>query len=197
MTRYSFIARMPDDPGSLDRAAEIVKAYEGNIDRIHYDRRIDPCTVFFELEATDAAYGAITEDLRRIGYLQTTLATPSFLKFTIDLPHRSGALHEFLNYTTHAQANIAFIDFDDAGKHPERVTFSMTLGDAGAADRLLTELRSRYRLEILEYDTTGEGLDDTVFYVRFAQKIRPLVGDAGDAFLLQLLHDINHIVQEL
>ena len=197
MTRYSFIARMPDDPGSLDRAAEIVKAYEGNINRIHYDRRIDPCTVFFELDATESAYAAITTDLRRIGYLQTTLASPSFLKFAVDLPHRPGALHEFLNYTTQAQANIAFIDFDDGGKHPERVTFSMTLDDAGAADRLLTELRSRYRLEILEYDTTGEKLDDTVFYVRFAQKIRPLVGDAGDAFLLQLLQEINHIVQEL
>ncbi|HZD43205.1 MAG TPA: MBL fold metallo-hydrolase, partial [Methanomicrobiales archaeon] len=80
MTRFSFIARMPDDPGALHQAAEIIKKYEGNINRIHYNRRIDPYTVFFELTASDEAYGKMTGDLRRIGYLQTTLATPSFLR---------------------------------------------------------------------------------------------------------------------
>ncbi|HZD42996.1 MAG TPA: MBL fold metallo-hydrolase, partial [Methanomicrobiales archaeon] len=197
MTRFSFIARMPDDPGALHRAAEIIKKYEGNINRIHYNRRIDPYTVFFELTASDEAYGMMTEDLRRIGYLQTTLATPSFLRFNVYLPHQPGALLEFLNFTTSADANIAFIDFDDKGRYPERVTISLTLDESAVADRLLTALKPRYRLEILEYDTTGESLDDTVFYVRFAQKLRPLVGETEDAFLMRLLSDINHIVQEL
>ncbi len=77
------------------------------------------------------------------------------------------------------------------------MTISLTLEESAIADRLLTALKPRYRLEILEYDTTGEKLDDTVFYVRFAQKLRPLVGEAEDAFLMRLLSDINHIVQEL
>jgi glyoxylase-like metal-dependent hydrolase (beta-lactamase superfamily II) len=195
--KFSFIARMPDDPGSLDRAAEIIRRYNGNINRIHYDHRIDPLTVFFELTAPEETYQAITADLERIGYLQTTLATPSFLKFYVYLPHRSGALHEFLNYTTRERANIAFIDFDDKGRNPERVTISLTLEESAVADRLLTALKSRYRLEIVEYDVTGEKLDDTVFYVRFAQKLRPLIGEAEDGFLMRLLSDINHIVQEL
>ncbi len=197
LKRFSCIARMPDDPGALHRAAEIIKKYEGNINRIHYNRRIDPYTVFFELTATDAAYARMTEDLERIGYLQTTLATPSFLRFNVYLPHQPGALLEFLDFTTSADANIAFIDFDDKGRYPERVTISLTLEESAIADRLLTALKPRYRLEILEYDTTGEKLDDTVFYVRFAQKLRPLIGEAEDAFLMRLLSDINHIVQEL
>ncbi|MFA7199749.1 MAG: MBL fold metallo-hydrolase, partial [Methanoculleus sp.] len=51
--------------------------------------------------------------------------------------------------------------------------------------------------DILEYDTTGEELDDTVFYIRFAQAVRGLIGTAEDEFLLSLLQDVNHIVQEL
>ena len=64
-------------------------------------------------------------------------------------------------------------------------------------DALLNQLKSRYRLEILEYDTTGEKLDDTVFYLRLAQKLRSFIGSAEDDFLMRFLHDINHIAQEL
>jgi hypothetical protein len=47
---------MPDTPGSLHRAAEIIKKYEGNINRVQYDRRIDPATVFYEVTASKEAY---------------------------------------------------------------------------------------------------------------------------------------------
>jgi glyoxylase-like metal-dependent hydrolase (beta-lactamase superfamily II) len=61
----------------------------------------------------------------------------------------------------------------------------------------LDQLKSRYRLEILEYDTTGKHLDDTVFYVRYAQEIRELIGESEENFLLSFLADTNHIAQEL
>ncbi len=89
------------------------------------------------------------------------------------------------------------MDFDDKGKHPERLTAGLTLENSSLVDKLLNQLKSRYRLEILEYDTTGKNLDDTVFYVTFAQRLRKIIGEAEDEFLLRLLHDINHIVQEL
>ena len=106
-------------------------------------------------------------------------------------------MFEFLNSTTSAGCNIAFLDFDDRGKFPERLTVSLTIEDSSLVQGLLEELKSRYPLEILEYDTTGKHLDDTVFYIRFAQELAQLIGDTEDQFLLQLLSDINHIVQEL
>ncbi len=197
MGRYSFIAHMPDEPGSLHRAAEIIKKYDGNINRIQFDRRIDPGTVFYEVTASEASYRQITGDLARIGYLQTSLKTLDFLKFCVYLPHRPGALYEFLGYITSAGANIALIDFDDRGRHPDRLTVSLNLEQSREIDRLLDQLKSRYRLEIIEYDTTGKHLDDTVFYVRYAQEVRELIGESEDAFLLSFLADTNHIVQEL
>jgi glyoxylase-like metal-dependent hydrolase (beta-lactamase superfamily II) len=197
MTRVSFVTRMPNKPGALHRAAEIVKRYRGNISRIQYDRRIDPQTVFFEVTCTPGAYENITEELAAIGYLQTSLETLSFLKFHIHLPHRPGALFDFLTYTTSAGANIAYIDFDESGSNPDRVTVSLHVKESAIVDDLLNRLKSKYPIEILEYDTTGDKLDNTVFYVRFAQKIRPIIGDAEDGFILAFLHDINHIAQEL
>ncbi len=112
---------MPDAPGSLHRAAEIIKKYEGNINRIQFDRRIDPATVFYEVTVSEESFRKITNDLSVIGYLQTSLKPLNFLKCCVYLPHRPGALYEFLNFTTSVGANIAFIDFDDKGRHPDRL----------------------------------------------------------------------------
>jgi glyoxylase-like metal-dependent hydrolase (beta-lactamase superfamily II) len=204
MSKFTFVARMPDRPGAMHQAAEIVKRHEGNIDRIHFDRRIDPRTVFFEVTCSDEAYAQINAELAGIGYLQSSLAPLNFLRFHAWVPNRPGSLLEFLDYTTKAGANIAFMDFDDKGhafqddeRSQERLTVSLTLEDNAAVEQLLESLKPRYRLEILEYDTTGKRLDDTVFYIRFAQEIRAIIGGAQDDFLLRLLNDINRIVQEL
>ena len=197
MKQFSFIACMPDRPGALHRAAEIIKRYEGNINRIQYDRRIDRYIVFFEVTAVPEAYDRIRDELEKIGYLQTSLQPVAFLKFHLYLPNCPGALFDFLNYITSSGANITYLDFDERGQHPERLVIGLNIENTSLIDALLNQLKSRYRLEILEYDTTGEKLDDTVFYLRLAQKLRSFIGSAEDEFLMRFLHDINHIAQEL
>jgi hypothetical protein len=63
VSTFSFIARMPDDPGALHPAAEIIKSHGGNIHRVDYDRRIDPHIVFFQVDADEDATERITMDL--------------------------------------------------------------------------------------------------------------------------------------
>ncbi len=188
---------MPNEPGCLHKAAKIIKSHGGNIHRADYDRRIDPHIVFFEVEVRENDYREILQELAEIGYLQTTLSTPKFLKFNVFLDNKPGALFDLLNYITAARANIAFMDFDDKSEQPSLLTLGMTLEQSQLVDSLLHELKARYRIEVLEFDETGMRLDDTVFYLRFAQQIRQIIGDAEEDFLLKLLHDSNHIAQEL
>jgi glyoxylase-like metal-dependent hydrolase (beta-lactamase superfamily II) len=141
--------------------------------------------------------GRITRKLQSLGFLQSSLPAPGFLRFSVYLPHRPGSLREFLDHTTAAGVNIAFADFDDSGDPPHRLTFAMTLEDRAVADRLLDGLKSRYRIEVLESAEGRDSLDDTVFYLRFADALRSLLGGGEEAFLLSLLHEVNHIVQEL
>jgi len=68
---FYFVAHMPDEPGALHRAAEIVTRYQGNVDRIHYDRRIDPYTVFFEIRCDDDAYEQIKKELVSFAILRS------------------------------------------------------------------------------------------------------------------------------
>jgi len=149
------------------------------------------------VDADEDAPEKITKDLQAVGYLQTSLATLRYLKFSVYLPDEPGMLFEFLGHTTGAGANIAFLDFDDRGKHPGRLTVALTLDNDVVAYQLLEELKLRWRLEILEYDSTGKRLDDTVFYIRFAQELRDIIGTEDEEFLFRLLHDSNHIAQEL
>ena len=195
--RFSFITRVPDEPGSLQEAAAVIMEGNGNINRVHYDRRIDPCTVFFEATAEEEMVGRIVAGLRAKGFLQASLPSPGSLRFAVFLPHRPGSLHEFLDHTTAARANIAFADFDDSGDQPDRLVMAMTLEDRSVAERLLVRLKSLYRIEVLESVEGKDTLDDTVFYLRFAEEIRSILGGGEEAFLLRLLHDVNHIVQEL
>jgi glyoxylase-like metal-dependent hydrolase (beta-lactamase superfamily II) len=197
MKKISCIIRVPDEPGSLQRAARIIKKNSGNINRLQFDRRIDPCTVFIEITTYEDMYDLITRDLAETGYLQTSVTPLNYLKFSLSLPHEPGALYDFLNYTTSASANIAFIDFNDKGRHPDLLTVSLNLEQGKSVDQLLDKLKSRYRMEILEYDTTGKHLDDTVFYVRYAQAVREITGESEDGFLLSFLADSNYIAQEL
>ncbi len=197
MPKYSFIARIPDHPGALHPAVDVISRNGGNINRIQFDRQIDPCTVFFEVTATDQAKEEIARGLRELGYLQTTLKPQNFLKVSVHIPHAPGALNDFLRYTTAHRANIARIDFDDRGSTPSILSVSLMIEDQEEVNRLLDELKSRYRMEVIEYDTSGKHLDDTVFYLHFAQSLRDIVGEPGDGFLLSLLGDINHVAQEL
>lgn len=195
--KYHLIARMPNEPGALERAAEIITHQGGNINRIHYDQRIDPHTVFFEVTAPAEKNQQIQHDLLQIGYLQTSVPQVRFLRLHVYLPNRPGALFEFLNLTTAAHANLALLDFDERGPHPDRLTVSMQVEQSSRITDLLETLKSRYRLEVVEYEAGSTELDETVFYLRFAQRLRALIGGGEDAFILRLLHDLNHILQEL
>lgn len=110
------------------------------------------------------------------------LSTCSFREVPCLSPKLPGALFDLLSHITSSKSNITFLDFDDRGRHPERLVVGLHIEDPYMIDALLNQLKSRYRLDILEYDTTGEKLDDTVFYLRLAQKLRSFIGSTEDDF---------------
>jgi len=198
MNRYSFVAHIPDTRLSLQTASQIIFENNGNINRIHYDRQIDPHTAFIEVTCTPEDYSAIREEMTKTGFLRTSIKSLPFLKFKVKIPHVSGSLLEFLKITSGSEAGITSIDFDDTGSMPDMVTVSLILRETERAGELMNTLREAYPIEILEYDITGDSLDRTIFYVRFAQQIRDyLEDDKDEELLMDFLKDINHTVQEL
>ena len=64
---------MPDEPGALHRAAARCHRSAATIDRLQYDRRIDPATVFFDVTADQKSYKNIERELNGTGYLRISL----------------------------------------------------------------------------------------------------------------------------
>ncbi len=195
--RQSFVAKVPDRPGELHRIAAVISAHGGNINRVQFDRRIDPTVLFFEVTTGAGQHTAIRTELAKAGYLLTSLRPRNTLRLRIRIPHKSGALLELLTHTNETGANIDYADFDDRRDHPDLLTMGLTLDGNQPVEDLLERLSCRYPLEVLEYDTAGKNLDDSVFYLRLAHEIREFVGDKEDTFLLSFLGDINHVAQEL
>ncbi|MFA7342287.1 MAG: MBL fold metallo-hydrolase, partial [Candidatus Methanomethylophilaceae archaeon] len=137
------------------------------------------------------------QELEGMGYLRRSLSEPVYLKFEVQLPQAEGALFDFLDGITSTRSNISFLDFDVTGGEPDALRVGIVLDDQCRAEELMDIVKKRYPMSILEYRTTGEGLDDAVFYVRFAQELRSLIPDVDDGFLLRFLSDINHIMQSL
>lgn len=188
---------MPNEPGSLHQAAAVMKRFQGNIERIQYDQRIDPHTVFFEVLIEPEQFQKAMDELAAIGHLRRTLPEPVYLKFEVQIPHQEGALFDFLDSITSTRSNIAFLDFDVTGGEPDTLKVGIVIDDQSRAEELLDIIKGRYPLRITEYRTSGDDLDDTVFYVRFAQDLRALIPEVDDQFLLRFLSDVNHIMQSL
>ncbi|MEI8330618.1 MAG: hypothetical protein WCF90_03035 [Methanomicrobiales archaeon] len=66
---------MPNTYGSLHRAVEKIKYYMGNINRIQFDLRIDPRTVFYEVTVSEKSYNRIVQDFEEIWYLMSSIKT--------------------------------------------------------------------------------------------------------------------------
>lgn len=194
---HSFVARMPNEPGALHKAAAVLKRHNGNIERIQYDTRIDPNTVFFELSADEHDLRNALDELDSMGYLRRTLPVPAYLKFDITLPHVPGALFDFLDMITGTGTNIAYLDYDETIPRGGPLRVAVVIDDGSRARQLLDGLKTRYPLEIIEHSSVNEDLDSTVFYVRFAQEVRSLIPGVDEDFLLGFLHESNHIAQEL
>ena len=64
---------MPGEPGALHRATARCHRYASNINRLQYDRRIDPATVFFDVTADQKSYKNIERELNGTGYLRISL----------------------------------------------------------------------------------------------------------------------------
>jgi len=188
---------MPNEPGSLHQAAAVMKRFQGNIERIQYDQRIDPHTVFFEVLIEPEQFQKAMDELESIGHLRRALPEPVYLKFEVQIPHQEGSLFEFLDSITSTRSNIAFLDFDVTGGEPDTLKVGIVIDDHSRAEQLLDIIKGRYPLRITEYRTSGDDLDDTVFYVRFAQELRTLIPEVDDQFLLRFLSDVNHIMQSL
>ena len=191
-----FVIRIPDT-GSLHEAVRIIADAGITITRCHYTRSIDPRTAFFSVQGRPDGCTRAQEALSRMGYLLTGIRYPRSVRFTVIVPDIPGTLHRILTILDRHQAEISSLAFDNRGKNPDRLAVAVRVRDPGMTEMVLDEIRAEYTLEIDGYDCGEDERDKSLFYLRFAEQVRDILGETADPYLLDLLNQFSHIAQQL
>ena len=191
-----FIIRIPDT-GSLHDAVRIIAEAGITITRCHFNRSIDPKTAFFSVSGTAEGCLRATDMLTRGGYLQTEIRYPTSIRFTVIVPDIPGTLHEILTILDTYKAEISSLSFDNRGQNPDRLWVAIRVRDPCLTERMITDLGGRYTVEIDGYDSGDDETDGSLFYIRYAERVKQILGENSDPYLLNLLNQFSHIAQQL
>lgn len=191
-----FVIRIPDT-GSLHDVAGIIASSGLNITRCQYNRSIDPVTAFFSVSGDDNGYEKAAMALLKDGYLQTSVAYPRSIRFTIIVPQIPGTLNRILKIFNRFQAEVSILSFDNRGRYPDRLQVSLRVRSSSPTDELISAIRSEYQVEVEGYDCGDSCNDDSLFYVRYAARVRDIIGEQEDPYLLELLNHFSYIAQQL
>ena len=193
--KRSFMTTLPDKTGAFLEASRIILSHGGNMQRASYNKAVDAHTLFLDVEAEEAQLNAIEAELTRAGFLQTASYVKIILaEFTVD--DRPGAILPILETLAREQVSISYISsMPPAGGHVA-LRLGLYIGEAGAVDDLLRELATLCSVRILDYDAGEKRLDNTVFYLTFADEMRRLLRMTQEQ-TSEFVYHANLVMQQL
>ena len=191
-----FVIRIPDT-GSLHDAVRLIAEAGVTITRCHFNRSIDPKTAFFSVRGTPEGCLRATGMLNNYGYLQNEIKYPNSIRFTVIVPDIPGTLHTILTILDSYKGEISSLSFDDRGKNPDQLSIATRVRDPCTTERMIADIGKKYSVEIDGYDCSDDETDGSLFYIRYAERIKKILGENCDPFLLDLLNQFSHIAQQL
>lgn len=195
--KKTFVTHMDDHVGAFLQACESISPLGVNITRVSYNKSIDIHMLFIEVEGEEAAIAEATEQLERIGYLQDLYRSSRIVLVEFRLKDEPGTMLPVLQLISRYRFNISYINSQENGSGWQR--FRMGLLASGDEEKLRAFLEEGARLcevQVLQYDRTERNLDNTVFYLSFAEEIAARLG-LDEARKNELIISANLIMQNL
>ncbi|HQB99631.1 MAG TPA: hypothetical protein PKX11_03660, partial [Methanospirillum sp.] len=140
-----FVIRIPDT-GSLLDAVRIIASSGLTITRCHFNRSLDPVTAFFSVSGDEKACARGTGALIKDGYLQTTVAYPENVRFTVIVPEIPGTLHRILTILNEHNAEISSLSFDNRGRYPDALHIMLRVLRPDRTEDLIRAIETEYRV---------------------------------------------------
>lgn len=156
----SGVLYLPDEPGSLAKASELMARYRANIERFVYNRSRHPNSVRVAMSVQGgAAAGALADALRARAYLEplrsereeVRISDPSsVLSIQVRLENQPGTLTSFASVLRDHRANVIFMSYDSA-RNPYLAEVSLATEDPQEVALLLSDLNSHGYVYHVEY----------------------------------------------
>ena len=170
-----FITKIPDKAGAFLKAGRIISKYNGNIERVNYNKTIDIHTLFIEVSAGEDEMRHITGELSDLGYLEDCMKKNESIMMSLKLKDVPGTVLPILELLKKGDVNITYMSSRGDGTGYQDFKMGIMFEDPRAVKTMLDEISKICEISILDYSTTEKLLDSTVFYISFANEIRSLL----------------------
>lgn len=191
--KRTFTTLMPDKVGAFLAASRIFAGLGLNVTRVSYNKAVDSHMLFLEAEGPEKALAQAGEELRKIGYLQSDMNMGSVILIEFRLRDRPGVVEPVLQLISSFHFNISYISSQENGTDYQNFRMGLFVENAADISDFLRKASALCAVKILQYDPSGIALDNTVFYMSFADRIAAQNG-LGEEDKRSLIVDSNLIM---
>ncbi|MDR1775514.1 MAG: Zn-dependent hydrolase [Actinomycetes bacterium] len=194
--KRTFVTTMPDQAGAFLKASRIISRLGLNITRVSYNKAVDSHMLFIDVRGAEAAIEEATALLEAIGYIGGTKADPQLMLLEFRLRDEPGTLAPILELIERRGFNISYINSQEDGSGYQGFKMGLFIEDAGAIADFIAEASQLCPVRALDYVPYEKSLDNTVFYLSFANRIAGLL-ELDDDARAQLIQQSNRLMQML
>ncbi|MEG0693117.1 MAG: MBL fold metallo-hydrolase [Oscillospiraceae bacterium] len=194
--RKTYITTMPNKSGAFLLASEVVSRNGGNIARVSYNKAVDLHTLFLDVDATQMQLERITKELLNAGYLSddSEQAQVILVEFIIrDIP---GAIFPILKILSEYDVNISYINSQENATDYQNFKMGLLIQNPSTIKNLLDRISKLCDVRIIDYDSNEKILDNTVFYITFANEMKNKLSLSHEQ-MREVIADSNRIMQRL
>lgn len=194
--RTTFLTRMPDKAGAFLKASKIIASAGGNIVRVSYNKAVDSRLLSIDVKCDEHAKEVITEELKKIGYLLQEYDAGVVMLTEFKLRDVPGSVTPILEIINEYNFNISYISSTENGTPYQFFRMGLFVERASDVKSFLDRVSALCEVRIIEYDSTEKALDNTVFYLSFANGIAEKL-HLDDEARYTLISESNKIMQML
>lgn len=169
--KKTFITKMPDEAGAFLEASRIISSVDANITRVSYNKAVDTHTLFIDVEGTRNQLDYITEGLEGVGYIQGNGEDAKVMLLEFILRDVPGAVLPVLELINKYHFNISYISSAENGTQFQNFKMGLFVERPEAVQAFLQECSALCEIRVIEYDESERVLDNTVFYMSFANRM--------------------------
>ena len=187
--KKTYVTTMPDHVGAFLKASRCMASLGLNITRASYNKAIDTHTLFIEAEGEPDWLELATEELRKIGYLQSS-GKQSVLLVEFKLRDVPGSVSGVLELIARYNFNISYLSSQENGSGFQMFKMGLFVEKPQQFSHFLHAASRLCPVRVLDYDKTEKILDNSIFYISFASELAERMG-LGEASRTDLIITIS------
>ena len=187
---------MPDQMGAFLKADRCISKLGLNITRVSYNKAVDAHMLFIEVEGSKEQLALADRELGELGYLNNQAGLGSVILIEFKLRDVPGALLPILELIQEYSFNISYISSQENGTEYQFFKMGLFVENGRKISEFIRRAVMLCRIKIIDYSKSEKILDNTVFYLSYADHISEKMG-LSDEEKNKLVISSNLIMQML